>query len=150
VPQLMPDSTRVPVLPKGDWRAFDLTREQHPDLPTLKLRPGAILPVGPEQQFTDQKPLDPLTLIVNLDEKGIAFGELYEDAGDGFGYKDGDYLLTTYGAERTAQGVRVMVARTEGRRARPDRELIVRVLTPTGVIEQRGRDGKDVIVPISR
>lgn len=150
VPQLMPDSTRVPVLPKGDWRAFDLTREQHPDLPTLKLRPGAILPVGPEQQFTDQKPLDPLTLIVNLDEKGIAFGELYEDAGDGFGYKDGDYSLTTYGAERTAQGVRVMVARTEGRRARPDRELIVRVLTPTGVIEQRGRDGKDVIVPISR
>ncbi len=150
VPQLMPDSTRVPVLPKGDWRAFDLTREQHPDLPTLKLRPGAILPVGPEQQFTDQKPLDPLTLIVNLDEKGIAWGELYEDAGDGFGYKDGDYLLTTYGAERTEQGVRVTIAQAQGKRARPDRELIVRVLTPMGVIEQRGRDGKDVIVPISR
>ena len=43
-------------------------------------------------------PLDPLTLLVCLDERGAAEGQLYEDAGDGFGYRDGDYLLTTYRA----------------------------------------------------
>jgi alpha-glucosidase len=65
---------------------------------------------------------------VSLDEHGRAEGRLYEDAGDGFGYRDGDYLLTTYEATRENGEVRVRVAREEGKRAEPRRELRIHIL----------------------
>ena len=43
----------------------------------LKIRGGAIIPTGKIIQNTNEKSLDPLTLLVCLDEKGEAHGTLY-------------------------------------------------------------------------
>lgn len=47
----------------------------------LKIRGGAIIPTGKIIQNTNEKSLDPLTLLVCLDEKGEAHGTLYWDEG---------------------------------------------------------------------
>jgi alpha-glucosidase len=45
-------------------------------------------------QHTGEKPLDPLTLVVSLDQDGSADGWLYEDEGDGFANKYDRYKIT--------------------------------------------------------
>ena len=83
-------------------------------------------------------------LIVNLDTSMRAAGNLYEDSGDGFGYKEGDYLLTTYVAEEGINGLTVRVSRESGKRPRPPRKVIVSVFyshalrtTVTGIDGER-------------
>lgn len=49
-------------------------------------------------QYVGEKPTDELTLFVCLDENGKASGTFYDDAGDGYGYKDGDYRLSKFEA----------------------------------------------------
>jgi alpha-glucosidase len=160
VPQLMPDGTRRPIEPKGTWRTIELvsttpgtnattTTNAHKDLPVLKLRGGAILPVGPIQQFTDEKPLDPLTLIVSLDAAGSAKGELYEDAGDGYGYKKGEFLTTRYVAATQGDSLVIDITGTDGQMPRPARKLIVQILTDTGsIITAEGTDGKPLTIKL--
>ena len=151
VPDMMPDRSRVPSLPQGGWAEFDFRKADSPeradpDLPRLFLRPGAIVPTSHVMQFVDEKPLDPLTLLVHLDENGKAVGTLYEDAGDGFGYREGDFLLTTYAAERKGNEVVVTVAKTEGTRARPARSLVVQIAGTQ--LSASGTDGQPVRVPL--
>ncbi len=129
IPQLMPDRTRTPIMPKGVWRKVELVGEaNHPDLPELRVREGGIVPLGPVMEYSSEKALDPLTLVVSLDTRGQATGTLYEDAGDGFGYQKGEYLLTTYQAKQEGDKVTVTVLKTEGQMARPERSVSVIVL----------------------
>lgn len=147
VPQLMPDRSRVPVMPGGIWRRFDIVNESHPDLPDLYLRGGAIVPVGPEQEWVGQKPLSPLTLIASLDERGEAAGVLYEDAGDGFGYREGQFRRVHYRARQIGNAVHVWIERTEGNLPRPARELQVLILRDGAPLQSFGAfDGERVII----
>ena len=82
----------------------------------LKIRPGAIIPLGRIIENTTQPSLDPLTLLVSLDAAGHAEGTLYDDDGDGFGYKTGDYSLIHYIADKTAEGVVVKIELSKGAR----------------------------------
>ena len=66
------------------------------DLPELYLRPGAVLPLGPVMQFTDELPLDHITLLAHLDTSGTAVGRLYEDDGDGHAHVGGAYRMTEF------------------------------------------------------
>jgi len=118
-------------MPAGNWRSFTLAGEdpdREPAHPVLRLRPGAILPVGPGGQTTVEASDGPLTLLVSLSHDGKAEGRVYEDDGDGFGYAAGDYLLTTYEAVVRDGEVEVRVARREGSRAPSPREIRVHVL----------------------
>ncbi len=146
VPSLMPDHSRVAILPQGDWREFSLVEgdQNDPNQPELRAAPGAIIPVGPVQQFTDEKALDPLTLIVNLDSAGQASGTLYEDAGDGFAFQKGQFRLTTFAAKREGNAVTVRVAKTEGQLALPARNIVVRLLTDAGEVTAQGKDGDTI------
>ncbi len=133
VAKTTPLGDRMPVLPRGEWRSLNLhDGATDPDLPDLYLRPGAILPVGPIEQYVDERPLDPLTLYVSLDPSGKARGTLYEDAGDGYGYRSGEFLRTTYQATRTGSAVAVEIASTFGKLARPERSIVVRVMLDDG------------------
>ena len=90
-------------LPKGIWRQVALIDEKQEDdgyQATVKIRGGAIVPLGKIIQNTSEKSLDPLTLLVCLDDSGKASGDLYEDAGEGFGYQKGEYALTHFVASR--------------------------------------------------
>jgi len=138
-----------PSLPKGNWRSVSLVGEATDDplQPDLRIREGAIVPLGRVIQNTTEKSLDPLTLLVSLDEAGRAEGTLYEDDDDGFSYREGDFLRTTYRAEKIGDTVRVRIAGQEGKRERPDREIEVMVVTDDAVKSGRGADG-DVTVAL--
>ena len=55
----------------------------------LYVRAGSILPVGPELQYTDEKPADPITLLVYTGADGRF--SLYEDDGTSYGYERGEF-----------------------------------------------------------
>lgn len=155
--RVTPDGSREPLLPRGLWRGFRFEQESpDPDLPDLYLRGGAIVPAGPVMEYVDEKPLNPLTLLVSLDGEGRAEGVLYEDSGDGYGYRTGEYLLTRYRAAREGKTVTISVAGTDGRMPRPERQVEVRIIldlqaradetgrarTVAGVVVGSGRDGE--------
>ncbi|MEP6898479.1 MAG: TIM-barrel domain-containing protein [Rhodanobacter sp.] len=146
---VVPAWAKHPALPAGIWRDASLvdgdSRDAHQA--SLKLRGGAIVPLGRIVQNTGEESLDPLTLLVSLGAHGEARGRLYEDAGDGYGYRDGGYRLTTYLARRHGDTVRVSIAASEGRLARPRRDIVVQMLTEQGVASGKGADGH-VVVPL--
>lgn len=114
-------------LPAGNWREVSLVPGDlgAVDQASLLVREGAIVPLGRVVENTGEESLAPLTLLVCPDASGKAEGRLYEDDGDGFGYAEGDYLLSTFRAERSGSGLSVTVAGTEGKRPRPDRQTVV-------------------------
>lgn len=151
-------------LPKGIWRNFDFG-DQHPDLPLMHLKGGSIVATGPVLQHVSQaRDTDPVDLWVALDESGVAEGILYEDAGDGFAYLKGDYLLTHYTArldhtntrsssidssKRLVDEVVLSVDRSVGQRARSKRMLRVHLLLGESVhIVAEGIDGETIRVPL--
>lgn len=145
VPQLVPDRTRTVITPRGVWRKVELVNEQsNIHLPELRIRGGTIIPLQPIMQYAGEKPIDPLTLLVCLDDAGKATGTLYEDANDGYGFQKGDYLLSTYTAVREGNTVTVRVSATEGQRARPARNVVVQIVTERGVVEGQGTDGSEI------
>ena len=137
--------------PTGIWREFTLVGEdpsQTPELPVLKIRGGAIIPTGRIVQSTTEALLEPLTLMVSLDADGRAQGVLYEDAGEGYGYQEGDYLLTTYSAEQVGDTVEVRIASEEGDRERPERIIDVVIVTDSGTFEGSGSETSTIVVSL--
>nr|XP_043607023.1 alpha-glucosidase 2 [Erigeron canadensis] len=132
-------------LPNGIWMSFDF-EDSHPDLPALYLHGGSIIPFGPAHQYVGEaNPNDDLSLFVALDENGKAEGFLFEDAGDGYEYTNGGYLLTTYIAELKASVVTVSVSKTEGSWIRPNRRLHIHLLLGEGaMVDAWGTDGEDL------
>ena len=126
--------------PTGPWRRMDPPEDA--DKPSLKLqaerwvRPGAIIPTGPLTQRA-QSPLA-LTLVVNLDANGTAIGTIYDDAGEGFGYTQGDYVEVEMRAAKKADQVTITLTRRAGDRALPWRTVDVRLLTDDGVATGQG------------
>jgi len=121
-------------LPRGLWREITLVPGDLADLnqASLRQRAGSIVPLGRVVPSTAEESLDPLTLLVCPDDRGRAEGRLYEDAGDGFGYRDGEYLLTTYRAATQNGRTVVTVAAEEGRRPRPPRRVVIEVVDGQG------------------
>jgi alpha-D-xyloside xylohydrolase len=60
----------------------------------LFIKEGAILPVGPEIQYTTQKPADPITLFVFAGKDGTF--TLYEDENTNYNYEKGAYALIPF------------------------------------------------------
>lgn len=153
VAQMTPDRSRTPVMPAARtgerWQPVDFDGDSRfVDLPRLYLRPGAVVPTGPVMQYVDEKPLDPLTLLVNLDARGEAAGVLYEDAGDGYGYERGEYLLTIYRVRLEGDLAQVKVERTEGGMPRPARKVHVRLFVGGREYRGEGTDGRDLVIAV--
>jgi alpha-D-xyloside xylohydrolase len=93
--------TRAVYLPQSEagwydfWTGAQSAGGQSLDAPApydsmpLFIRPGAIIPLGPELQYTGEKPADPITLYVYAGADG-AF-TLYEDDGLTYGYEHGAF-----------------------------------------------------------
>ncbi|HEX2838499.1 MAG TPA: TIM-barrel domain-containing protein [Phycisphaerales bacterium] len=163
VPQMVPDRTRVAVMPTNfsDWRelswlppadAGNTTKgpdNQNPDLPKLFVRPGAIIPTGPVTEFVTQKSIDPLILIVNPAADGTATGALYEDQGDGYAYEKGDYRKTAYMATREGRTLTI-TSTFEGRRAGVSRTIEVRVLLAGREVVKSFKAGEKLTIDLGK
>ncbi|MEZ6319230.1 MAG: glycoside hydrolase family 31 protein [Phycisphaerales bacterium] len=99
------------------------------DLPQLFVRSGHIVPVQGVIQSTRDGYAEDMGLVLALDSGGVATGRLYEDAGDGYAFEQGEYLLTDFIAEREGSEVFLEVADQSGAyMIDPGATLDVRVL----------------------
>jgi alpha-glucosidase len=91
-----------------------LTSWVHPNLASLPVfvRAGAILPMAPLVQSTDEAPHGPLTLRVYTGD-GCA-GNLYLDDGKTYDYKNGSSMRMEFRCEVTANGFRLILGKHEG------------------------------------
>jgi alpha-glucosidase (family GH31 glycosyl hydrolase) len=98
-------ATAWPVyLPAGAWYDFwsgarhegpgGLSVEAPLDRLPLFVRAGAIVPMGPVVQHTEERPLDEITLLIYPD--GVSRFDLYEDDGRTNAYRRGQYALTSF------------------------------------------------------
>lgn len=135
--------------PKGIWRELSLVDGDKTDKyqANLKIRGGAIIPTGKVIQNTTEESLDPLTLIVCLDENGKAQGELYWDTGDGWDFQKKQYCMQKYVAEKQGNSVVVKIAGQDGLMSLKSGNMaIVKVITDNGVRQASGNltDGIEV------
>jgi alpha-glucosidase len=88
--------------------------------PPLYVRANTAVSLGPEMAHTGERALDPLTLLLYPAE-GAGESALYDDAGDGFGYEDGEYARRTTSCKGSRGHVMVRISEREGSFA-PERE----------------------------
>jgi len=146
------------VLPTNDeWLEFDFPSfdggrdSKDPDQAKLFIRAGGIVPTGPVHQHFGDRPdqRDELRLVIALDENGEASGELYEDAGEGWGFRGGEFLRTRYTARRVSDTVILETETIGGTDPRPDRVLWARLVAADGEEAAAfGRDGDTLAIPL--
>jgi alpha-glucosidase len=105
-------------LPPGAWYDYWTSRKHassekialHPALDELPLyvRAGAILPMQPIVQNTEEKPNGPLEIKVYAGEN--CHGSLYEDDGHTFAYQRGEFRRTNYTCEVSPNSIAVSAA----------------------------------------
>ena len=139
---VVPEWAQNPALPKGIWRNLSLIPGDDKDSyqAKLKIRGGAIIPTGKIIQNTNEKSLDPLTLLVCLDEKGEAHGTLYWDEGDNWSFKDGNYSFQHFTAILTADNkVQVKITQQKGKYITENNDMaIVKIITDKGIYQASG------------
>lgn len=139
---VVPEWAKNPALPKGIWRNLSLIPGDDKDSyqAKLKIRGGAIIPTGKIIQNTNEKSLDPLTLLVCLDEKGEAHGTLYWDEGDNWSFKDGNYSFQHFTAIRTADNkVQVKITQKKGKYITENNDMaIVKINPDKGIYQASG------------
>ena len=139
---VVPEWAQNPALPKGIWRNLSLIPGDDKDSyqAKLKIRGGAIIPTGKIIHNTNEKSLDPLTLLVCLDEKGEAHGTLYWDEGDNWSFKDGNYSFQHFTAIRTADNkVQVKITQKKGKYITENNDMaIVKIITDKGIYQASG------------
>ena len=87
-------------LPKGQWYYFwtgqpasgEMFVNIMPDQIPFFVREGAVLPVYPIRQWVGERPVEELTLYVYY-KNGLEVSHLYEDAGEGYAYQNGEFSL---------------------------------------------------------
>ena len=108
---------------QGTWQAFTLESQTDKYQAVLKQRPGSVVPMANLAQSTTDMRTDSLTLLVCPDSEGNASGCLYEDDGDGFSYRTGDYLVTKLDASLRKKQLTVSLTAVEGKRTVATRYL---------------------------
>src|SRR5260370_38340710 len=129
---------RIVYLPAGTW--IDLwsdivytgprTVNVSAPLETLPLfvRQGAILPMGPDVQYSSERPLDPLTL---ESYRGADHSfTLYEDDGESTAYQSGAYVRTRFEVTESEGELLCTIGEPEGSFAgdQPERTIVLNVL----------------------
>jgi alpha-glucosidase len=135
---VIPRWAEHPALPKGIWRTVTFEGENTATdkyQAEVKIKGGAIIPMGKIIQNTTEFSLDSLTLMVSPDSNGKATGTMYEDAGDGFQYQHDAYLLSTFTAKQAGQKVEVKIAPKEGNVKPTGRKYKIIVVTDKGTVE---------------
>ncbi len=93
-------ATRSVYLPRGEWHDFwtgerieggrEIARPVDLETIPLYVRAGTILPLGPVKQYTGEKSDEPLTVVIYPGGDGKF--SLYEDDGESFDYRRGEWM----------------------------------------------------------
>lgn len=138
--------SRSVVLPEGQWYpigagdAIDGGRSITDSVGmglSVHVRGGTVVPTWPVRQSTSQ-PVERLILEVYA---GTGGGRLYEDAGDGYGYRSGDMRMSTFTTELADRSLTVSWAK-EGSFAAPYRNVDVRFYGLPGAPTEVVGDGR--------
>lgn len=108
----------------------------------ILVKAGSIIPMGPEMEYVDQKPADPLTLdIYPARNTGYRF---YEDDGASNGYMAGEFARTPFSCVVVSGSVTVGIGGTEGtfKGQLPERTYILKIEGRSGGPAQVLQDGK--------
>ncbi|CAN5673345.1 glycoside hydrolase family 31 protein [soil metagenome] len=81
--------------------------------PPIYVKANTAIPMGPDMNYTGEKQTDPLTLLL-YPSAGLGESTIFEDAGDGFDYLDGEYARRKISCESTADHVTVHIGGREG------------------------------------
>ena len=110
-------------LPEGTWfhyysgERFDGPAHilAHASLgePALYVKANTAIPMGPDASHTDERPTDPLTLLL-YPAMGTGESTLYEDAGNGFDYREGEYARRGISCESSEDRIIVRIGEREG------------------------------------
>lgn len=106
------------VLQGGDGSKAPLTLKLHPELASLPVfvRGGAILPIEPLVQSTNETPRGPLTLRVYYGGTGkTCAGSLYRDDGKSYAYRNGDFLRMQFACKVDSDGFHLHLSPHEGK-----------------------------------
>ncbi len=90
--------------------------------PALYVKANTAIPMGPDASHTDERPTDPLTLLV-YPAWGTGEATLYEDAGNGFGYERGEYARRKISCETSDDRITVRLGERGGSFV-PEREEV--------------------------
>ena len=109
-------ATNVKV-PGGTWNSISLVGEDSkndPYQPDVRLKAGAILPLGQIIQSSTGYSADSLTLIVSLDKSEQATGFVYSDSGEGYGYQNGQFLMREFNIKPFSNDSLILTATVTG------------------------------------
>ncbi len=91
--------------------------------PPIYVKANTAIPMGPEMNHTGEKTTDPLTFLL-YPANGYDETAFYEDAGDGFGYQDGEYARRSVTCEASEDEIKVRLGEREGSFT-PERQQVV-------------------------
>eukprot|EP01126_Amoeba_proteus_P063358 TRINITY_DN8726_c0_g2_i1.p1 TRINITY_DN8726_c0_g2~~TRINITY_DN8726_c0_g2_i1.p1 ORF type:complete len:398 (+),score=71.75 TRINITY_DN8726_c0_g2_i1:88-1194(+) len=93
------------------WEDATLIANLQTELAQLKIRAGSIIPMQFPPLFLKPGKVvsTEFILLVALNDEGKANGYMYEDEGDGYGYREGVYLESTFSAFLTEKNITVLV-----------------------------------------
>jgi alpha-glucosidase len=130
------DRTRSLRLPEGQWYDYwsakrleggsKITVDAPLDRIPVFVKTGSIIPTQQVLQYSDQSPIDPLTLAVYVGQSGRA--ELYEDDGVSFAYQKGGFAKRTIRYSRKDHSLEFSVGEVQGSYRFPARALVVRFI----------------------
>jgi alpha-glucosidase (family GH31 glycosyl hydrolase) len=118
-PVMQTATTATVALPPGTWIHYwtgvsytgTATVPAPLDQAPIFVKAGSIVPMGPEMQWVDEAPADPLTLdVYPASPAGKTSYTLYEDDGKSEGYLGGAYSTTTLTTDDTTGHVAVGIA----------------------------------------
>jgi alpha-glucosidase len=136
-PVLWPGETKRELrLPEGMWYDYWTGKEYHGngsvtvEAPINRIpifvKSGAMLPTQQLLQYSDQAPIDPLTLtFYPADSSSSTY---YEDDGHTFEYQNGSYWKRGIEQRRRAGSVGVTLGKVEGSYRPPDRSLMLEIV----------------------
>jgi len=135
-------------LPEGNWNILKLEDDDDGVQPYLAQRPGSIIPMANLYQNTTELCTDSLTLLVNPDAEGKAVGTLYEDARDGFEYRDGHFARYELKAETIGKQVNVSIRKVEGKDEAKPRVLRVGYVTDQKITYSPWTSGESITMKV--
>jgi len=150
---IVPKWALNPSLPKGNWKTISINGENSTTdkyQADVKIRAGAIIPLGRVIQNTTEYSLDSLTLVVSLDKNGKASGSLYEDAGDGFQYQKGEYLISDISAKTNGSSVIVEIKNNGGSLKPKNRNYKVIIVRDKNLVESSWIPQKTITVSLTK